>query len=155
MDRPVERLALYGQPSDHETLSWAWAEGQLVAAGLYWVVAATPGHPHPRPVWGVWVDDRLHVSLGSPALRRAFADGVPVTVHLDSAIDVVIVEAGVVGPCDDAAVIAAYDAKYSYEYDLEQYGPFTTLQPTTVLAWRVTGPDGRDGFAQTARFTLS
>jgi len=106
-------------------------------------------------VWGVWVDDRLHVSLGSPALRRAFADGVPVTVHLDSAIDVVIVEAGVVGPCDDAAVIAAYDAKYSYEYDLEQYGPFTTLQPTTVLAWRVTGPDGRDGFAQTARFTLS
>ena len=50
-------------------------------------------------------------------------------------------------------MIAAYDKKYDWTYDLEQYGPFTTIDPSNVLAWRAAGPAGRDGFAHTGRWT--
>ena len=33
-----------------------------------------------------------------------------------------------------------------YPYDAEAYGPFVTVQPTIVMAWRAAGPAGRDGF---------
>jgi hypothetical protein len=60
---PQERtLRLYGTPSDQDPLAWSWVEEQLEAAGTYWLVAPTTGHPHPRPVWGIWHGQRLHLS---------------------------------------------------------------------------------------------
>jgi hypothetical protein len=50
-----ERLRMWGRPSDAEHLSWSWVQDPLKKAGTYWVVARGGSHPHPRPVWGVWM----------------------------------------------------------------------------------------------------
>jgi hypothetical protein len=154
MERRHAALRLYGQPSDKPSPAWEWVDDQLSVAGTYWVVTPTPTHPHPRPVWGVWWEERLHLSVGSPTLAGAMLPTTPVTVHLDSGIDVVIVEGNVVGPSTDPELIAAYDSKYTWEYDVEQYGPLTTIAPTQILAWRSAGWAGRDGFQETGRWIV-
>jgi hypothetical protein len=65
---------------------------------------------------------------------------------------VVIVEGNVVGSTSDSELIAAYDSKYTWEYDSEQYGPLTTIVPTQIHAWRSAGWAGRDGFQETGRW---
>lgn len=147
-------LRLYTQPSDAEPLTWEWVESQLRSAGTYWVVAATPGTPHPRPVWGVWHDDQVMLSVGSPALGRQLTVDAPVTVHLDSGVDVVIVEGVVLGPSSDPEALAAYDEKYDWDYDLDTYGPLTAIGPVAVKAWRSSGPAGREGFSHAGRWTF-
>lgn len=145
---------MYGGPSEHEPLGWEWVSGQLAAAGLYWVVPRTQGeHPHPRPVWGVWVDNELQLSIGSPAIRQALEADPSVTVHLESATDVVIVEgrfeARAVTP---PALIEAYKVKYDWDYDLASYGPFSPIVPAKVIAWRTAGFAGRESFQTTGRW---
>ncbi len=152
MERRRATLRLYGEPSDTPSLDWEWVDDQLRGSGTYWVVTPTPTQPHPRPVWGLWRDEALHVSVGSPTLAQAMLPATPVTVHLDSGTDVVIVEGNVAGPSTDPELIAAYDSKYTWEYDTEQYGPLTTVVPTQILTWRSAGWAGRDGFQETGRW---
>jgi hypothetical protein len=144
-------LRLYTQPSDRPPLDWSWVEQQLRDAGTFWV---TPGGavPHPRPVWGVWTDGLLHLSVGSPGIRRQLTPGAPCTVHLDSGTDVVIVEGRCTGTTTDAESIGRYDRKYDWTYDADRYGPLTTVAALDVLAWRSAGPAGRDGFEATGRW---
>lgn len=151
MLRPAP-IRFYGGPSDKPGLDWAWVDEQLRAAGTYWVVARTSGHPHPRPVWGVWQDERLCLSIGTPATRRALEHDPLVTVHLDSGTDVVIVEGRSGGLTSEPDVIAAYDDKYDWSYDVGSYGPLTVVEPTAILAWRTSGPAGRDSFQETGRW---
>ena len=148
---------MYTQVVDYDLLPWADVQRQLEEAGTYWVIAQGPGHPHPRPVWGVWVDDTLRLSLGSPVLRRELAADPTVTVHLDSGTDVVIVEgtASELEGVDVAPSLAAYDRKYDWKYDADTYGPLTLVRPSTVFAWRAAGPAGRDGFKAAARWRFS
>lgn len=146
--RPREkRLSLYGAPSDRAPLAWSWVDQQLAAAGTYWIIARTQGHPHPRPVWGVWSQQQLHLSIGSPTLLRAIREEPAVTIHLESGTDVVIVE-GLVTPAAPTmrAVIQAYDQKYDWDYEVSQLGELTHLEPRKVLAWRTAGWAGRDSF---------
>ena len=143
---------MYGVASEVDELEWPWVLAELAAAGTYWVVARSPRHPHPRPVWGVWFGEALHVSIGSPVLARQLATDPAVTVHLDSGTDVVVVEGAVSAPSDDAPLIAAYDAKYDWHYDVGEYGPLTTIRPAVVLAWRSAGWAGRDGFRGAGRW---
>jgi len=143
---------MYGEASDVAPLDWTWVDAQLVAAGTYWVVASGGGHPHPRPVWGVWRDGSLHLSIGSPVVSRLLEKRSEVTVHLDSGVDVVIVEGTVSGFSEDESLLREYDAKYEWSYTVEEYGPLTTIVPATVLAWRSAGRAGRDGFQQTGRW---
>jgi hypothetical protein len=103
-------------------------------------------------VWGVWHREALHLSVGSRVLARQLDGDPPVTVHLDSGTDVVIVEASVEGHTSDDDLVAAYNAKYSWDYRIDDYGPLTSLVPSTVVAWRSGGWAGRDGFEATARF---
>jgi hypothetical protein len=150
---PRERtLRLYGTPSDQAPLAWSWVEEQLEAAGTYWLVARSTGHPHPRPVWGVWHGERLHLSVGSPTLRRSVDRDPMVTVHLDSGTDVVLVE-GTTGRAAERAtpssVIDAYNAKYDRDYRVAQYGELVVVHPLRVLAWRTAGWAGRDSFQAT------
>src|SRR4051812_11803702 len=104
-------LRFYGSPSPAEPLEWSWVAGELERAGTYWVIGRGDGPPHPRPVWGVWLDDSLRLTLGSPVLRRVLADDPTVTVHLGSGTDVVIVEGRAVPGDIDPANLRAYDAK--------------------------------------------
>jgi hypothetical protein len=107
-------------------------------------------HPHPRPVWGVWHQERLHLSLGSPTLRRAIQEEAAVTVHLDSGTDVVIVE-GLARPGNGTSteLVQVYDQKYDWVYDASRYGDLMVVEPKRVLAWRTTGWAGRDSFQTT------
>ena len=143
-----DTLLLYGVPSDVVPLDWAWVDATLRDAGTYWVTANGGDYPHPRPVWGIWTDELLHLSVGSRIVARLLEHDPKLTVHLDSGIDVVIVEGAVVGLDDDAAVLGAYNDKYDWNYTVDEYGPLTRVAPTSVLAWRSAGRAGRDGFQQ-------
>lgn len=149
-----EDLRFYGKPSGHDVLAWTWVESQLRAAGTYWVVARTAGHPHPRPVWGIWDAGRLFLSIGTPATGRALAFDPVVTVHLDSGTDVVIVEGRAEGECVDEEILARYNEKYDWSYDVAEYGPLTSVAPTTVLAWQTAGWAGREGFECSGRWAF-
>jgi hypothetical protein len=150
-------LWLYQHPSEHAMLEWSWVEAQLREAGTYWVVTPSePGHhPHPRPVWAVWAEMQLHLSVGSPVINRALESGARVTVHLDSGTDVVIVEGLVRGTTSDASLIRHYDVKYDWSYDVDEYGPLTSIAPSAILAWRSAGWAGREGFQTTGRWTFA
>jgi hypothetical protein len=91
--------------------------------------------PPPTSGAGVWQASQLYLSIGGPAIRRALAIDPRVIVHLESGTDVVIVEGRAEGPCDDDRVIAAYDRKYAWSYDIAEHGPLTANSPSTVLAW--------------------
>jgi hypothetical protein len=149
-----QTLRFYGQPSDRSPLEWAWVEAQLAAAATYWVTARSGGHPHPRPVWGVWRGRRLQLSIGTPVTLAVLAADPAVTVHLDSGTEVVIVEGRATGATVDADVLADYNTKYDWNYDPSEHRPLTSVEPERVLAWRTAGWGGRDGFQQTGRWTF-
>jgi len=150
-----EPLRLYGHVSDARPPDWTWVDAELAQAGTYWVVSRSPRHPHPRPVWGVWNDRKLFLSIGSPTITRELVDDPTMTVHLDSGTDVVIVEGKVSGTCIEPAVFALYDAKYEWTYTIDEYGPLTMVAPSIVIAWRSADWAGRGGIGSAGRFRLS
>lgn len=154
MEPRAEPLEMYGSLADTEQLGWSWADGRLEEAGAYWVVTAAANHPHPRPVWGVWRNTKLFLSIGSPELRVGTQAGQPVTAHLGSANDVVIIEGTSTGPAVDRAVVEAYNTKYDWNYEVADYGPLTVIEPLKVIAWRSAGWAGREGFQATARWSF-
>ena len=147
-------LRLYGAPSEAPPPGLGLGRDELTQAGTYWVGARHPGHPHPRPVWGVWHEDECHLSVGSPRLAAALRADPTVTVHLGSGTDVVIVEGLVRGNLTVASAVAAYDRKYDWEYQVADYGDLFVVTPTTVLAWRSAGWAGREGFRETGRWVF-
>ena len=146
---------MFTAPTTEPELSWEWAEDQLRDADMYWVAPTGGAHPHPRPVWGVWSDESLHLSVGSPLVQRLLMADPRVTVHLVSSLDVVIVEGAVTGSTTDDRLVAAYDSKYDWRYAVDQYGPLTTIAPARVLAWRAVGAAGRDGFEAVGRWSFA
>jgi hypothetical protein len=127
---------------------------QLETAGTYWVVARAAGHPHPRPVWGIWRDSHLYLSIGTPITIRTLEVDPTVSVHLDSGTDVVIVEGVAAARSAEPDVVAAYDEKYSWKYDVDSLGLLTRVDPTMVLAWRTDGWAGTRGFTFSGRWTF-
>ncbi len=148
-------LRMYGAPSNHQPLAWQWVEDRLKEPGTLWVTAVSDGYPHPRPVWGVWYQERLHLSIGTPSIRRQLTVDPRLTVHLESGTDVVIVEGRVVlGSTTSPEVLEAYNVKYDWTYDAAAYGQLTELRPERILAWRAAGPAGRDGFTESGRWVF-
>ena len=156
--RSADRLRMWGEPSESPPPEWHWVEGRLNDADLYRVVTRSPAHPHPRPVWGIWMDDALLLSVGSPVIGRELAADPRVTVHLDSGTEVVIVE-GHGSVVTEASTIQAftdsYNRKYEWEYAADRDGPPTRIAPQAVLSWRAAGAAGRDGFPQAAKWRFS
>ena len=152
MERVAEPLTMYGARSDLPGIDWSWVAGQLERAAAYWLTAPTSGHPHPRPLWGIWHVDRLQLSIGSPVLSAATEARIPVTVHLGHVTEVVIVEGVVAGTTAEPDVLEAYDRKYDWHYTVAEYGPLTTIEPVKVMAWRSGGWAGRDGFEAAGRW---
>lgn len=143
---------MYGEPSTEPALAWSWVDDQLAAAGTYWTVGRGGSHPHPRPVWGIWSGQLLHLSIGSPVISRMIVSDPDVTVHLDSGVDVVIVEGQATGHTEAQELYDAYNARYDWNYSTDEYGPLITIVPSAVLAWRSAGWAGREGFQQTGRW---
>jgi hypothetical protein len=143
-------------------LPWTWAVERLTAERNYWVVSVRrDGFPQARPVWGVWHEVGLLLSVGHGGLQRTPArdtPAMPVTVHVDSAVDVVILEGVIdrIGTNDyegrqrptltveaEARNAAgdAYIAKYSAGPGAESLDLSPSLlnflvRPRTVFGWR-------------------
>jgi hypothetical protein len=154
MEPREERLLMYGSHADVGDLGWEWVEDQLVKAGAYWIVTPSAEHPHPRPVWGIWNQNKLFLSIGSPRLKANAQADARVTVHLDSVNDVVIVEGRVAGSSSDTHLLDDYNAKYDWDYVVNEHGPLTIVDPAKVIAWRTDGWAGRDGFRATGRWSF-
>ena len=134
-------MTMWGGPAKGAELPWSWAEERLREAVAYWVATASPeGRPTVRPVWGVWLHERLYVSLGSPTTIRNLREGSgAASVHLGDDLEVVIVD-GTARAEDDADVVGdvceAYNAKYAWNLDPENLpGPILAVDPATVTAW--------------------
>jgi hypothetical protein len=94
------------------------------------------GFPQARPLWGVWLDGALYLSVGHAGLQRAASPEGQVTVHVDSAVDVVILEGKIDRtPKNDASVRRAgeaYAAKYEYSADFVNF----VMRPRIAYGWR-------------------
>lgn len=152
MDPVAQPLSFFGSQSECPLVEWSWVDSELQRAGVYWIVPKSLAEPHPRPVWGVWHDGQLLLSIGSPVIARQLDADPVATVHLQSGTDVVIVECRRIGSCADPDVLSVYDAKYEWNYTVDEYGPLTVLQPTMILAWRSGGVAGRAGFQAAGRW---
>ena len=136
-------------------LPWSFAEERLRDERNYWVVTMRRGGiPQARPVWGLWNDDGLFLSVGHGGLQRAeLVPRMPVSVHVDSAVEVVIVEGtidrivgfeggGVVHEAtldvSDTArrrATLSYNEKYSWNFSPQGGDLNFLVQPSTVFAW--------------------
>lgn len=131
---------MWSKLTDPLSLPWEEVEGELLSCEHYWLATTTPGGaPSVRPVWGTWLDDQLMLSVGSTTTGRNLARNPQVTVHLESALDVVILE-GQGRYETDPAVLARfceiYNPKYNWNFTPETTGSVIAVAPTRILAWR-------------------
>lgn len=145
-----------------DRLPWSWALDRIAAEKNYWIVSVreADGFPQARPVWGVWSDaaSGLLLSVGGGGLRRAKVQkALPISIHLDSAIDVVILEGVVdrfVGPTElvtaelDPSIVReavpGYNAKYDWDFEPDTTMINFVFRPHTVLGWHST-PNAVEG----------
>jgi len=117
-----------------DPLPWAWAREQLVEAHDYWVTTVTSGgRPHARPVWGAFVDELLFLSVGAAGFRRE-DERRDVSVHVDSARDVVIVD-GVAARVHDPEVKRNATAAYAKKYAMDGDADWLNFVVTPRVAW--------------------
>ena len=136
----------YGIPKDNKgLLPWSHVSGRMAAAMHYWVCTVTPdGRPHATPVDGLWLDDLLYFG-GSPQSRwrRNLAANPAVNIHLENALDVVILrgEARELTAPErslTARLSTASREKYGFAPSPEDYekGGVFVFHPRVVLAWK-------------------
>jgi hypothetical protein len=133
-------------------LPWDWARGRLESAADYWLTTVDrSARPSTRPVWGIWSERRLLLSVGSTTHWRNLDANPNVGVTLGDAGEVVILEGTAAVEDDHDALrrfIDAYNPKYGWNFTLETVGGVVAITPTVVLGW-LTGPvdvDAQDDF---------
>ena len=151
-------LTMFGaEKGDAPALDWPWVEERLTACEDYWLVTAPfgGGAPAPRPVWGVWLDGRLLLTVGSTSHWRNVQDNPRVAVTTGDAHDVVIVEGDATteeNPAALAAMVVAYNPKYGW--DFPETGPdiggVISVVPRKVMGW-ITAPNAE---AKTSPFPV-
>ena len=65
-----------------------------------------------------------------------------------------IVEGRIAGSSKGNQLLDDYNAKYDWNYKVDEYGPLTIVEPTKVIAWRTAGWAGREGFQATGRWSF-
>jgi nitroimidazol reductase NimA-like FMN-containing flavoprotein (pyridoxamine 5'-phosphate oxidase superfamily) len=137
----------YGIPKDKKgLLPWSHVTERATKAQHYWICTVGPdGRPHATPVDGLWLDDRLFFG-GSPQTRRNrnLAANPAVCVHLESGIDVVILQgdARVLDAPDHSLCVRLAEAskkKYGYGMKPEQYQKaegMYVFRPRVAFAWK-------------------
>jgi hypothetical protein len=149
----------YGNPATGAALPWEWARQRLEAATTYWLTSVGSDYePHTRPVWGVWVEDRLLLTVGSPIHWRNVRAHPRVEVHLESSREVVVVKGTAQAGIDDATrrqLVALYNPKYDWELVDRYAEAVIAVQPTAVFAWTAEVGDDPESFpAQSAKWVF-
>jgi hypothetical protein len=154
------RPRMFGGHLEPGLLPWKWAEAQLGAARTYWMATTrSDGRAYTRPVWGIWLDAVLYISIGAPLAAQNLARTPAATVHLESGTNVVILEGvaeAVTDPSLVAHIISAYEAKYLWKWlPNDQLYAF---RPQVGFGW-LSADNGLDGGAvflgTTTRWTFS
>jgi hypothetical protein len=122
---------------------WPAISSRIGESELYWLATTRPdGRPHAVPIGGAWNEDRLYFNMSPRTVSaRNLAGGAPVCVHLESGMEVVIIEgvATVLPPPDvPASVLEDYGRKYGggVSYDpADSELPWFALEPHRVLFW--------------------
>lgn len=138
--------AVYGIPKGKKgMLPWSHVDERMSQAMHYWVCTVTPnGRPYATPVDGLWLEGRLYFG-GSPQTRwvRNLAANSAVSVHLESATDVVILR----GDAHElkapersltTTLSRASKEKHGYGSKPENYesGGVYVFRPRVVVAWK-------------------
>jgi len=142
---PNEEYGAHGGGQDAaEREAWPAISRRIGESELYWLATTRPdGRPHAVPIGGSWYEDRLYFNMSPRTVSaRNLAGGAPVCVHLESAMEVVIIEGGatVLPPPDvPATVLEDYGRKYGggvSSYDpADPELPWFALEPNRVLFW--------------------
>lgn len=138
-DRPVTEDS-YGIPdAEAGMLPWSFVTERLAGDRTYWLTTTLPdGRPHPRPVWGVWVDGRLHCGGERTRWVRNVGRDPRVVVHRESGTDVVVLD-GVAERVDEGTAdpdrLERIDDAYERKYGVRHGTPVFSIRPTRVLAW--------------------
>lgn len=141
-DRTVRRTRpyiedSYGVPDDESgMLTWEHVVQRVAPSRNYWLATVTPdGRPHPRPVWGVWLDDHLHFGGGRGTRKAHNLEANPhVSIHLEDGWDVVIIE-GVAEEVLDEDLQTRLDDVYEEKYGMRHGTPVWRVVPARVFAW--------------------
>jgi general stress protein 26 len=133
-------ITMFGRAREEApALEWSWAVERLERAEDYWLVTVgSGGRPAARPVWGLWMDDRLYLTLGSSTHHRNLEARDEVTVHLGDAHDVVIVEGRATFLHDRPTLerlVERYNPKYRWDFTADTTGAVLDVAPRAVLAW--------------------
>jgi hypothetical protein len=142
-DRP--QMPGYGVPDTEDgLLDLAAVRERLTAAKNYWIcTASSDGVPHAVPVWAACVNDTIYFGAGPRSTRNLLANPA-VTVHLESADEVVITQGVVERVHDPAPALSkAIDDQYAEKYDWRPSSESETpvgdgsfaLLPQRIIAW--------------------
>jgi hypothetical protein len=136
---PVDFEAGYGiRAVPGEKLPWETVDGWLTASRNYWLCTTRPdGRPHAKPVWGIWLDERLLWGTSPTSVTgRNLAANPALVAHVESGDECAILQGEFAFERDPDLIrrfTVAYKEKYDHQLDLEEaYG----LRPRTCLAWR-------------------
>ena len=134
--------ALYGLKQRTKYLPFSHAAERLAKARNYWICTArTDGRPHSIPVWGFWIDGAVYFGTARSSRKaQNLAHKPAVSVHLESADDVVILE-GEAREVDlsDKSIFKKLDdasrAKYKMPLMIAPENVVYAVSPRFVLAW--------------------
>jgi hypothetical protein len=130
----------YGVPKSKKgMLPWSTAREALEAAKVYWICTVRPdGQPHARPIWGMWLDDRLYCD-GSfeTAWARNLKRSPLVQAHIEHEGLVVIVEgvAEIVRPEPATAERLADISATKYGFRPDAIDEIYAVRPRVAYAW--------------------
>jgi general stress protein 26 len=142
---PAKKVTGYKMPETKENLvSWDFVSEQMSQSRHYWISTVFPdSRPHVVPVWGIWLENRLHFE-GSmeTAGGKNVLNNPHIAVHLPSAEKVVLIEgtAHIIQDDEiDDAMWNLLDSTFQSKYQVDKGSPYIYLKPKRVLAW-----DGED-----------
>ncbi len=135
----------YGLPPESRQLAWAEVDARFAAAMHYWISTVSQSMtPHPRPIDGMWIDEKLYFG-GDPESKwqRNLAGNQAAAVHLDDPERAVIAEGAVSHLRPDRALaerlVADSNRKYDMGQRVEDYEgqDLQVFTPSLVLAWEL------------------